>query len=419
MWVTAIPCNGNPLVALVHYADMSELPLSGLRVIDISTIVAGPRIAMYLADFGADVIKIEHPTRGDDTRRLGAQRDGVSSYWKLVSRNKRCITLNLSHEKGQEIARDIFKTADVLIENFRPGTLERWKLDPDDLLRENPKLVVARVTGFGQDGPYSRRPGFATLAEAMSGLASITGEPGGPPLLPSIALADEVTGLVGTWAVLAALYWRDTRNGRGQIIDLSLYESLIQMLGPLPIAWDQLGYLQPRMGSRLPYSAPRNAYKCKDGKWVALSASAESIAPRVFDAIERPELKDDPSFSTHEQRVAHVVELDEAIEEWMGRHTRDEALEVFERFDAALAPIYDVSEFFDDPHVKARESLQKVNDPDWGDITMQGVHPRMSETPGRIDSAGPSALGMHNTEVYAQFGLSDEDLAALNAEGVV
>jgi len=398
---------------------VSELPLAGLRVIDCSTVVAGPRIAMYLADFGADVIKIEHPKRGDDTRHLGAQRDGVSAYWKLVSRNKRCVTLDLSHASGQELARKLFGTADVLIENFRPGTLERWNLAPDDLLRSDPRLVVVRVTGFGQDGPYAGRPGFATLAEAMSGFASITGEPDGPPLLPPVALADEVTGLVGTWAVLAALYWRDARGGRGQIIDLSLYESLIQLLGPLPIAWDQLGYLQPRMGSRLPYSSPRNAYRCADGKWVALSASAGAITARVFDAIKRPELKDDPRFASHEQRVVHVVELDEAIQDWMSRHTRDDAVEIFARYDAALAPIYDVSEFFDDPHVRARGSLETVSDPDWGEITMQGVHPRLSETPGRIASAGPSSLGSHNAEVYAELGLQPSDLDALRAGGVI
>jgi crotonobetainyl-CoA:carnitine CoA-transferase CaiB-like acyl-CoA transferase len=197
---------------------VTDLPLSGLRVVDCSTVVAGPRIAMYLGDFGADVIKIEHPVRGDDTRHFGAGRDGVSCYWKLVSRNKRRITLDLS--KGQEVARRLFTTADVLIENFRPGTLERWGLAPDLLLADNPKLVIARVTGFGQDGPYAGRPGFATLAEAMSGLAGITGEPDGPPILPPIALADEVTGLVGTWAVMIALYHRDVHGAGGQILDL-------------------------------------------------------------------------------------------------------------------------------------------------------------------------------------------------------
>ena len=417
--MSAIPFTGKLLIAHVHYAPVSELPLAGLRVIDCSTVVAGPRIAMYLADFGADVVKIEHPTRGDDTRRFGAERDGVSFYWKLVSRNKRCVTLSLSHEKGQAIARKLFSTADVLIENFRPGTLERWNLAPDDLLADNPKLVVVRVTGFGQNGPYSGRPGFATLAEAMSGFASITGEPDGPPLLPPVALADEVTGLVGTWAALAALYWRDVKGGRGQIIDLSLYESLIQLLGPLPIAWDQAGYLQPRMGSRLPYSAPRNAYRCKDGKWVALSASAEAVAGRVFEAIERPDLRDDPRFATHAQRVKHVVDLDLAIQDWLSRHTRDEALETFERHDAALAPIYEVSEFFEDPHVRARGSIETVEDPHWGPVRMQGIHPRMSDTPGRIDTTGPSELGAHNDEVYGELGLGAEELESLRAEGVI
>jgi crotonobetainyl-CoA:carnitine CoA-transferase CaiB-like acyl-CoA transferase len=343
----------------------------------------------------------------------------VSCYWKLVSRNKRCITLNLSHAKGQDLARRLIATADVLIENFRPGTFERWNLDPDELLRTYPKLVVARVTGFGQDGPYARRPGFATLAEAMSGLAGITGEPDGPPILPPIALADEVTGLVGTWAVMMALYHRDVHGAGGQVIDLSLYESLIQLLGPLPMAWDQLGYLQPRMGSRLPYSVPRNVYRCMDGKWVALSASAQSVAMRMFDAIERPELKQDPRFATHASRIENVEAIDHAIAEWMALHTRDEALDIFERHDAALAPIYDMREFFDDPHVVARGSLETVEDADWGPIRMQGIHPRMSATPGRIASAGPSAAGPDNETVYAELGITVDDLDELRSEGIV
>jgi formyl-CoA transferase len=416
MWVSAIPGVGNAAIH-VHYADMSDLPLDGLRVLDFSTVVAGPRIAMYLADFGADVIKVEHPERGDDTRHLGFGRDGVSCYWKLVSRNKRCVTLNLGDERGQHIARKLAATADVLIENFRPGTFERWNLAPDSLLAANPKLVIARVTGFGQDGPYAKRPGFATLAEAMSGLAAITGEPQGPPILPPVALADEVTGMVGTWAVMIALYHRDVHGGGGQIIDLSLYESLIQTLGPLPLAWDQLHYLQPRMGSRLPYSVPRNAYQCKDGKWVALSASARSVASRVFDAIGRSELKTEPRFATHASRSENVDEIDDVIAAWMASHTRDEALEIFERHDAALAPVYDMSEFFTDRHVVERGSLASVDDPDWGPIRMQGVHPRFSSTPGRIASAGPSALGRDNDDVYAELGVADLD--ALRDDGVI
>ncbi len=398
---------------------MTPLALEGLRVIDASTVIAGPRIAMYLGDMGADVIKIEHPARGDDTRHLGDSNDGVSCYWKLVSRNKRCITLDLSREEGQDIARKLIEQADVLIENFRPGTLERWNLSPDSLHLSNPGLVIVRVTGFGQDGPYAKRPGFATLAEAMSGLASITGEPGGPPLLPPIALADEVTGLVGTWATLAALYWRDARGGTGQVLDLSLYESLMQLLGPLPLAWDQQGYLQPRMGSRLPYSSPRNAYRCSDDTWVGLSASAQRVAMRTFDAIDRPELKDDPRFATNRDRLANGDVLDAIIAEWMSAHTRDEAVAIFEEHDAALAPIYDVSEFMDDPHVQARGSIATIDDADWGPIRMQGVHPRFSKTPGRILHAGSSELGSDNASVYSELGLSDDEIARLSDEGTI
>ncbi len=395
------------------------LPLEGVRVVDCSTVIAGPRIAAYLGDFGADVIKVEHPVGGDDVRRFGSTKDGVSLYWKLVSRNKRCVTLDLSKPKGQALLRRLLRGTDVLIENFRPGTLERWNLDPASLRDDDPRLVVVRCTGFGQDGPYAGRPGFATLAEAMSGLAGITGTPDGPPILPPVALADEVAGLTGTWAVLAALYHRDARGGTGQVIDLSLYESLAQLLGPLPLAWDQLGYLQPRMGSRLPYTAPRNVYRCADGRWVALSATAQAVAMRVFDAIGRPELKDDARFATHASRVAHVEELDEIIAAWMADHPREEAIGIFERHDAALAPVYTIAEFVDDPHVRARGSIVTVEDTDLGPLRMQGVHPRLSETPGRVAHAGPTELGAHNDEVYGELGLTTGELSELRDEGVV
>jgi crotonobetainyl-CoA:carnitine CoA-transferase CaiB-like acyl-CoA transferase len=405
----------------------TNLPLEGVRVIDCSTVVAGPRIAQYFGDFGADVIKVEHPERGDETRRMAFQKDGESLWWKLIGRNKRPVTLNLSHPKGQALARRLFATGDVLIENFRPGTFERWNLAPTSLLEDNPRLVIVRCTGFGQDGPYASRPGFATLAESISGLASISGDPDGPPLLPSIALADEVAGLVGTWAAMIALYWRDAKatgpesgrpSGTGQVIDLSLYESLAPLLGPLVLAWDQLRTLQPRLGSRIPYAAPRNAYRCADGKWVGLSATAQSVAMRVLDAIGRPELKRDERFSTPVARVAHAEELDEIIAGWMSAHTRDEALAIFERHDAALAPIYDVSEFVDDPHVRARGSVATVEDPVLGPIRMQAVHPRLSATPGGIAHAG-LPMGAANAEVYGELGLGPEELAALRDEGVI
>lgn len=395
------------------------LPLDGLRVVDCSTVIAGPRIAMYLGDYGADVIKVEHPARGDDTRRFGFTKDGQSLYWKLVSRNKRSVTLDLSKAPGQQLARRLFATADVLVENFRPGTLERWNLAPEDLLQENPGLVVVRVTGFGQSGPYRQRPGFATLAEAMSGLASIIGQADGPPLLPPIALADEVAGLVGTWATMIALYHRDARGGAGQVIDLSLYEPLAHLLGPLPLAWDQLGYLQPRMGSRLPYSSPRNTYTCADGRHVALSASAERVLRRVFDAIGRPELASDPRFATHAQRAANEQALDEIIGAWMARHTRDEAVAIFARHEAALAPVYDVSEYLQDPHVAERGSVATVDDPDLGPLRMQGVVPRLSATPGRIAHAGPSERGDANADVYGALGVGPDELAELREDGIV
>lgn len=393
------------------------MPLEGLRVIELATIVAGPSTGKYLADFGAEVIKVEHPATGDTTRGMGFKDQGVALWWKLVGRNKKPVTLNLSHPKGQEIARSLCAGADVLIENFRPGTLERWGLGPDVLEEANPRLVVLRISGFGQTGPYARKPGFGTLAESISGVAHVSGFPDGPPMLPSIALADEVAGLVGAYAVMMALHERE-RSGRGQVIDCSLYESLFQITGPLVMAYDRLGIVMGRIGNRIAYSAPRNAYGTSDDRWVGVSGTAQTVAERIFRAIGRPELITDPRFATNNDRIEHIDELDEIIGSWIGTHTLDEVMEAFEREAAAAAPIYDASQIVADPQYEARESIATVDDEEFGTIRMQNVTPRFSRTPGRIRHAG-LPLGAANEEVYGRLGITREDLAALKAEGVV
>jgi crotonobetainyl-CoA:carnitine CoA-transferase CaiB-like acyl-CoA transferase len=398
-------------------AENAGMPLEGLRVIELATIVAGPSTGKYLADFGAEVIKVEHPTTGDTTRNMGFKDSGVALWWKLIGRNKKPVTLDLSHPKGQDIARRLCADADVLIENFRPGTLERWGLGPDVLEGINPRLVVLRISGFGQTGPYARKPGFGTLAESISGVAGVSGFPDGPPMLPAIALADEVAGLVGAYAVMMALHERE-RSGRGQVIDASLYESLFQITGPLVMAYDRLGVVMGRIGNRIAYSAPRNAYRTADGHWIGVSGTAQTVAERLFRAIERPELIDDPRFATNNDRLDHIDELDEVIGGWIGSHTLDEVMEAFEREDAAAAPIYDASQIVADPQYAARESIVTVDDEELGPIRMQNVTPRFARTPGRIRHAG-LPLGTANEEVYGKLGITAEELEQLKADGVI
>jgi formyl-CoA transferase len=388
-------------------------------VIDCATLFAGPVIASLMGDYGADVVKIEHP-RGDGLRSMGWQKDGVSLWWALVARNKRCITLKLSDERGQELLRRLVRDADVLIENFRPGTMERWNLGPDVLLAANPRLVMVRTTGFGQTGPYRSLPGFGTLAESISGFAHINGWPDKPPALPPFALGDGIAALTGCAAAMFALWWREHGgDGRGQVIDLSIYEPLFWLLGPQALVYDQLGVVQGRTGNRAPFTAPRNAYQTKDGRWLGLSASAQSIAERVMRIVGREDIVSEPWFGDHIGRLEHVDELDEIIQEWIGRRTTEEVLERFAEAEAAIAPIYSIEDIVRDPQYLARQTITEVQHPKLGPILMQNVIPRLSETPGRIDHAGPE-LGEHNAEIYlGELGLSRQELADLDEAGVV
>jgi crotonobetainyl-CoA:carnitine CoA-transferase CaiB-like acyl-CoA transferase len=397
----------------------TPLPLAGLKVIDAATLFAGPVIGSIMGDFGADVIKIEHP-RGDGLRALGWQKDGVSLWWTLVARNKRCVTLKLSDPRGRELALRLLRDADVLIENFRPGTLERWNLGPDVLAQLNPRLVVVRTTGFGQTGPYRNLPGFGTLAESISGYAHINGWPDGPPTLPPFALGDGIAALAGTAAAMFALWWREHGGeGRGQIIDLSIYEPLFWLLGPQALIYDQLGIVQGRTGNRAPFTAPRNAYRTKDGRWLGLSASAQSIAERVMRIIGREDLIEQPWFSDHTGRLEHVDELDEIIQAWIGERTADEVLDVFAEFEAAIAPIYSIEEIMADAQYRARETITTVQHPKLGPIKMQNVIPCLSLTPGRIRHPGPE-LGEHNHAIYVdELGFSEQQLAELEEQGVI
>jgi crotonobetainyl-CoA:carnitine CoA-transferase CaiB-like acyl-CoA transferase len=391
--------------------------LSGVRVIDAATLFAGPTAAMLLGDFGADVIKVEHPARGDGARGHGAAIDGVGLWWKSLSRNKRAAAVNLSAAEGQEIMRRLANSADVLIENYRPGTLERWNLAPEDLLRENPRLVVARMTGFGQFGPMAGQAGFGTLAEAMSGFAMSTGEPDGPPVLPPLALADTIAGLTMAYAIMVALRSRDA-TGRGQVIDMAIIEPIMTVLGPQMAAYRALGVVPRRTGNRSNSNAPRNTYRTRDGRWLAISTSAQPIAERVMTLVGRPDLITEPWFATGTGRVAHADELDAAVASWIAERDADEVVAAFSAAHAAVATVNDVSDIAVDPQYAALNTFVDVPDEELGSVTMQNVLFRMSETPGEIRWAGPS-LGRHTDEVLTELGYSPERIGVLREQGVV
>jgi crotonobetainyl-CoA:carnitine CoA-transferase CaiB-like acyl-CoA transferase len=387
--------------------------LEGVRVLDLATLFAGPMAAMLLGDYGAEVIKVEHPAKPDPSRGHGP--GGL--WWKMLGRGKRTITLNLSTVEGGHLLLELVKDADVVIENFRPGTLERWNLSYERLRQANPGLVLARVTGFGQYGPYSRRPGFGTLAEAMSGFAAMTGEPDGPPTLPPFGLADGICALATAYAVMTALRARES-TGAGQVVDLSIIEPILTVLGAQPTIFDQLGVVPPRTGNRSVNNAPRNTYRCGDGSWVAVSTSAQNIAERVMRLVGRPDVIDEPWFATGAGRVEHADELDTAVAAWVAAHTREDVLTAFEEAQAAVAPIYDVRDIMADPQLAALDAITTVPDPELGPLRMQNVMFRLTVTPGEIRWTG-RPHGADTDEVLGGLGLSPEDVAALRDKGVI
>ena len=330
-------------------------------MVEAATLFAAPLAGMFLGDYGAEVVKLEHPRRPDPARGHGPSKEGAGLWFKALARNKRLATLDLSRPEGREIFLQLAARSDVVLENFRPGTLERWGLGWDELAAVNPRLVLARVSGFGQTGPYAGRPGFGTLAEAMSGFAALNGEPDGPPLLPPLALADGVAGLATAFAIMVALRARDT-TGEGQVVDTSLVEPLMTLLGPQLTAFDLLGELQPRTGNRSSHNAPRNVYRTADGMWVAVSASATSIAERVMRLVGRADLVAEPWFETGAGRVKHADEIDAAVATWIGQRPRAEVLDAFESAEAAIAPIYDARDALADPQLAALGSIVSLDD---------------------------------------------------------
>jgi crotonobetainyl-CoA:carnitine CoA-transferase CaiB-like acyl-CoA transferase len=400
----------------VHFDPAATGPLAGVRVLDLSRLVAGNMLSLQLADFGADVIKVEPPS-GDPLRDW---RDGGRElHWKTYARNKRSIVLNFRHDAAKEALKRLVKTADVLIENFRPGTLEEMGLGPEVLLAENPALVVVRVSGFGQTGPYAPLPGFGTLVEAMSGFAARTGFADREPVLPPLALADMIAGLYGAFAVVTALRARDqggAGEGGGQVIDLSLLESMFSVLGPEAAIFEVTGVVKERIGSGSNTSAPRNVYRCADGSYVALSGSTGAMARRVFEVIGRPDMIEDERFRTNTARVENRAMVDEAVGAWFAEKRRDDALALMRAAHVTVGPVYTIADAVADPHFREREILVEADDAELGHVPMHNIVPRLSRTPGVLRRPAPR-LGEHTDAVLAEAGFDAGAIARLRKEG--
>jgi crotonobetainyl-CoA:carnitine CoA-transferase CaiB-like acyl-CoA transferase len=391
-------------------------PLDGVRVLDLSRLVCGNMLSLQLADFGAEVVKVEAPGRGDTLRDW--RENGIPVHWKVYGRNKKSITLDLKSAEAPGIILDLVRAFDVVIESFRHHYLERLGVEPARLLEANPKLVIVRVSGFGQTGPYRHRPGFGTLVEAMSGFASRNGFADREPVLPPLALADMIAGLYGAMATVIAVRNAEQNGGRGQVLDISLLESIFSILGPEAATYRLTGAVRQRVGSGSESSSPRNVYATSDGGWVAISASTQAMTSRLFQAIGRADLLDDPKFQTNAERIKHRGEVDAIIGGWIGQRTLGEAISFFEKAGVTAAPVYDVAQFLEDPHVQERGIVVDLPDDDMGSVPMHNITPRLSETPGTFRLPAPS-VGQHNEEIYGGIGYSPEQIQRLKSDGII
>ena len=396
-------------------------PLKDIRVIEMGQLIAGPFCGQLLGDMGAEVIKIEPPATGgakggDPMRDWG--RGDYPLWWEVVARNKKSVTANLRVPEGQDIARRLIAKADILIENFRPGTLEKWGLSPDDLIRANPGLIVVRVSGYGQSGPYSDRAGFGGIGEAMGGWRRIVGDPDRPPSRMGVSIGDSLAATYGAMGALAALHHRD-RTGEGQIVDSALYESVLQVMESLVPEYSVSGYVRERSGSFLPNIAPSNVYACEDGD-LLIGANQDSVFRRLCEAMERPELANDARYVDHIARGRHQAELDALIQEWTKKKSVDEVEELMIEFGIPAGRVYAPADMLADPHFAARESIVEVEHPRWHNLRMQNVFPRLSRSPGSIRSIAPQEAGVDNNEVFnALLGLDSEKIAALRAQAII
>jgi formyl-CoA transferase len=394
-------------------------PLADVRVVEMGQLLAGPFCGQLLADFGAEVIKLEDPARGDPMRQWGREKPhGLSLWWPVIARNKKSVTLNLRHPEGQSLARRLLGTADVLVENFRPGTLERWGLGYDALAERNPGLVLVRVTGFGQDGPYAPRAGYGSIGEAMGGLRYVTGDPSTPPSRSGISIGDSLAGTFAALGALLALHAR-ARTGRGQVVDSAIYEAVLAMTESLVTEYQVAGYTRERTGAILPNVAPSNVYPTADGQLVLVAANQDTVFRRLAAVMARPELAEDPRYASHSARGEHQVELDGLIAGWTATLDADRLLAALEEAGVPAGRIYRAADMLVDPHYQARQAIVRLADPELGEIAMQNVAPRLSATPGRVAWPGP-ALGQHNREVYqGLLGLPEEEVERLADQAVI
>ena len=394
-------------------------PLKGVRVIDAGNMVAAPFATVLLADFGADVIKIEHPKYGDGQRKLEPIMDGIPLWWKSVARNKRCITLDLGKPEGAAIFKKLIKGQDAIVENYRPGTFEKWGIGPDVIRGIDPRIILLRISGFGQTGPYKNRAGFGRVAEAMSGLTNLIGEPDGPPMSPGYPLGDLIAGIFGSLSIMMALYHRDLRGGEGQVIDLALFEAVFRFLDFDPIQYDQMKTVHRRTGNRVAYVAPSSMFKTKDGKYLTLAASTQNVWERLAEAIGRKDMISDPKFIDNPARVENSVECNGIVGAWIEQHTRDEVIEHFDKFGVAYSAVFDMEDAFRDLQYRAREAMVRVPDPDLGEAIVQNVVPKFSATPGSVDFLGRN-LGEDNEAILCgELGLSKEKLKELKDAGII
>jgi crotonobetainyl-CoA:carnitine CoA-transferase CaiB-like acyl-CoA transferase len=400
---------------------MSAGPLAGVRVVELGQLIAGPMAGRMLADFGAEVIKVEPPGTGDPMREWGLNRfKGHGLWWPLQSRNKKLVTLDLRQGRGRELLLQLAGRSDALVENFRPGTLERWGLGPEQLHEANPGLVIARVSGYGQTGPYAQRAGFASVGEAMGGLRYLNGYPGQVPPRPGVSLGDSLAAMFAVQGILMALYQRDVHGGRGQVVDASILESCFAMLDSTVPEYGKLGVVREPQGSRIGSAVPSNVYTTRDGKYLAVAANADNIFRRLCAAIGRPDLADDDRFANHWARFEHVDELDSIVGDWVGEHDAAEADRILNEAGVVSGPVYSIADIFEDPHYRAREMLVTMRDEVLGEVVVPGVVPKLSETPGELRHAGSWELGRDNRGVYIDLlGLDERQLSELAAQGVI
>jgi crotonobetainyl-CoA:carnitine CoA-transferase CaiB-like acyl-CoA transferase len=392
-------------------------PLSGLKVVDVGMLFAGPLVGTLLADLGATVIKVEHP-RGDEVRRVGRFRDGEPLWWRVTARNKQLAAVDIRTPEGKQVLLRLIGDADILIENFRPGRMAEWGFKYDELVRTNPGLVMLHISGYGQTGPYRERPGMGTLAEAFSGFAHTMGPADAPPSLPKFPIADGVAAITGAYAVLAALFAR-SRDGRGDEIDLSLYEPMLSLMGAMVIDYDQLNYIATRHGNRSNWSVPRNSYLTSDNRWVAVSSAANSVAKRLFRAIGRPDLADDPGLATNPQRVERIDECDGAIAKWVSERTQEEVLAKFLECEVVAGPICDVEQIFNDPHVRERGTFASMQDPVLGEVRIQDVVPRFSRNKASMRWLGKKTIGEDTRLVLTGLGYSESEIGSMVSSGAI